>query len=356
MATVTTPSTSETKTSRATVKKGKVRLYDYQYTRWQTKVVYFDPETQARMDVLKSEFLKKQSADLEEVAKAQMTAFAGQLAQAQQAGLADPQQPALAPKITEFWEYQSPIWCRAYLLGNAQGSKGIVLSHEAISVNECTLKCDTGFKWKDPEGGTTRFFGLMRVVADAQLYLNRAMSEWLEILARGVKGGGFVPKGALGNMCTFEEFAKNMAKPGWYQLIEDDYVGKIQFNPVQPVPSGFREIFQMMIDMFGQLTGVTEWLQGTGTADLRANVLVSNMQEQGQQMLAPDLRAPQGDGDRQRQGDGGDRAPPPPRARDRPHPRPPAGRRDHHPGGPPERADDADHVPAGRRAEASRCR
>jgi hypothetical protein len=281
-----TPTTSGTsRFSRSTNPANKVRVFDFQYSRWQTKVVYFDPETQQRADVVKSEFTKKQ-ADLENIAKAQMTAYAGQVQQAQAAGLQEPEPPQVAPRITEFWEYQSPVWYRAYVVGNSKESKGLVLSHEAISVNEPTLKCDTGFAWKDPEAGTTRFFGLMRVVADAQLYLNRAMSEWLEIMARGVKGGGFIPKGALGNMKTVDEFLKDAAKPGFWHVVEDGYEGRIQFNPTQAVPAGFREIFQMMIEMFGRLTGVTEWLQGTGTAD-RANVLVSNMQEQGQQMLAP---------------------------------------------------------------------
>jgi len=281
-----TPTPSGTqKTTRTGNAQGRVRVYDYQYARWQTKVVYFDPTSQQRMDVLKSEFLKTQKEG-EDIAKAQMTAYASLVARAQVAGQQEQEPPAIQPKITESWEYQSPIWYRAYLMGNLGNSKGIVLSHEAISINEPTLKADTGFAWKDPGEGKTRFFGLMRVVADAQLYLNRALSEWLEIMARGVKGGGFVPKGALGNICTFEEFVKNVAKPGWFQIVEDDYIGKILFNPVQPVPSGLREIFQMMLDMFGRLTGVTEWLQGTGTAD-RANVLVSNMQEQGQQMLSP---------------------------------------------------------------------
>lgn len=281
-----TPTTSgTTRTTQFTNPAGKVRVYDFQYARWETKVVYFDPETQTRMNVVKSEFTKKQQ-ETEDIAQAQMTAYAGQVQAAQQAGQPEPQPPQVAPKITEFWEYPSPVWYRAYILGNAKESKGLVLSHEAISVNEPTLKCDTGFAWKDPEAGSTRFFGLMRVVADAQLYLNRAMSEWLEIMARGVKGGGFLPKGALGNMKTVEEFLKDAAKPGFWHVVEDGYEGRIQFNPTQAVPAGFREIFQMMIEMFGRLTGVTEWLQGTGTAD-RANVLVSNMQEQGQQMLAP---------------------------------------------------------------------
>ena len=284
--TAQTPTTSgTTKATRTASPAGKVRLYDFQYCRWQTKVVYFDPETQTRTDVVKSEFTKKQS-ELEEIAKAQMTAYAGQVQQAQEIGQEEPQPPAIAPKITEFWEYPSPIWYRAYILGNSSSAKGVVLSHEAISVNEPTIKCDTGFAWKDPEQGTTRFFGLMRVVADAQLYLNRAMSEWLEIMARGVKGGGFIPKGALGNMKSVDDFIKDAAKPGFWHVVEDGYEGRIQFNPTQAVPAGFREIFQMMIEMFGRLTGVSEWLQGTGTAD-RANVLVSNMQEQGQQMLAP---------------------------------------------------------------------
>lgn len=273
------------KNTRSYSPKGKVRLFDFQYARWETKVVWFDPETGERMNTSLADFNKHQ-ADLEQIAKTQMSVYASQVEAAIAGGQPEPPPPQVPQKIEEVWQYQSPVWYRAYILGNSKESKGLVLSHEPISINQPTIKCDTGFQWKNPEESKTVFFGLMRVVADAQLYLNRAMSDYLETLARGVKGGGFIPKGALGKMKTVEQFLKDAAKPGFWHVVEDGYEGKIVQAQSTAPPAGFSEIFQMMVEMMGRLSGVTEWLQGTGTAD-RAQTLVSNQQEQGIQMLAP---------------------------------------------------------------------
>lgn len=282
-----TPNTSGTQARRSSMyaPTNRVRVYDFQYCRWETRVIYFDPESGERMECSLAQFKTKQR-EQQDIAKAQVSAHAIAVEEARENGMPEPQPPTLAPEIEEAYNHPGAVWYRAYLLGNAQTRKGVVLSHEPISINRPTITCDTGFKWKDPDNGTTRFFGLMRVIYDAQLYLNRAMSEYLDIMARGVKGGGFIPEGALGKNKSVAEFIKDCAKPGYWHVVKDGYEGKIVPMPAQLPPSGFEAIFRMMVEMFGRLTGVTEFLQGTNTSD-RANVLVSNMQEQGIQMLSP---------------------------------------------------------------------
>src|SRR4029450_11649117 len=80
------------------------------------------------------------------------------------------------PVISDEHEYPGHCWYRAYILkGVSAPAKGLILEQLKLEVHECPTKTLTGSPYKDTSEGRVRRFGLMRVLHDAQLYLNRTL-------------------------------------------------------------------------------------------------------------------------------------------------------------------------------------
>lgn len=264
----------------------KVTVYEFQYKRPTPRVVYFDPEKRKMVDE-SHDMYSERKKELDARADAEMMVYEADLA----AGLAQSAPPPAPARITDEQPYDGETWFRCFLLGNAATNKGMVLERKELTVNEPTIKCVTGYEDKDYDAGRTRFFGILHVIKDPQIYLNKALSTFLEIMARNAKGGQTVEKRALGKT-TLDDYRKMQALPGGIKVVEDGAVaeGWIKDDPIVQTPGGFEKVIQLMIDLHSLLTGVSPALQGTLTSE-RSNVFISNLQEHGLQMLLP-IREP----------------------------------------------------------------
>lgn len=273
----------------------RVEVFDFVYRRLVPKVVWVDPETGEKRNTKAAELAERQK-ELEADWQAQMEAYTRQ-ADPQTGMVLDqqgqPVQPPQPMKVEQQYTYDGECWYRAYLLDGGvtktqggQKNASLVLESRELDVTESPYKVVTGFKYKDMVEGRVRFFGPMRVIHDAQLYTNRSLQVFLDILARGSKGGGFVEQSAVvGNIKSFME---EQSIPGIWQVVQDGALGegKIQNKPVQQIPQGYERFLELCVAAMSQLTGVTDWVKGTAMQE-RSNVLISNLQAQSMVMLNP---------------------------------------------------------------------
>lgn len=279
-------------------RRGSVRIFEFHYSQSEERVVYVDPDSGEKVDATVeewNEFQIQKAAEAEAAKQDHMEALA-QFAEMMDPATGSPEmtppEPPPEPEpIEEQYRYFGPAWFRAYIVGSPRAGEGVILENERISINEPLIKAVTGYKWKKLSEGRVRFYGVLRKIRHIQLWLNRALATYLEVMARDLKGGGFIKPNILGNI-SVDQFQKNAAIPGYWHVAgpDADLGADIKPNPVTQAQYGFSETVKMMIDFEGQISGVGEFLKGTFTGE-RSNVLVSNLQEQGLQMLLP-IREP----------------------------------------------------------------
>jgi len=307
-----TPKTTGGKGGR-TRRKDEVLVITFQYRRAVARAHYVDPESGEEVDSSKADYEIRKKA-INDKAEADLSDFDRQLEAwnlmasspepmiSQSAGPM-PQQPQVL-QIDSAWEaenvqiYNGHEYRRARICGESK-DKGSILDDKEIDLplpgNEpgFTVKAVTGYAWKQRKEERVRRFGLMRKIVHIQEWFTKAVQAYLELQSRKIKGGGFAEKGAFdGIEGGFQKFVKLSSTPGqWFETADGALAaGKIQPNmPVQGEP-GILEIVNVMKEMFGWVTGVTQALQGTMSSD-RSNVLTENLQQQGLQMLLP-IRRP----------------------------------------------------------------
>jgi hypothetical protein len=297
--------------------KPGVTIYEMQYRRGRRCARWVDPETGETIDGDRKLYDDKK-AELDAARKAVMQAYEqevetwsamaeaeGQAMQeAELMGMPPPpsmlppqpvappldQMPQLADEDADF--YRGYVWRRAYLCGD-DAKKGARLADDEIEVATKadagpTIKCITGYPWKQPAKERVRYYGLMRKIYHIQFWYTRAIQLYLEIQTRKVKGGGFADKRAFNDKQAFDDFVKKSSTPGqWFWVNET--TGITMNQPLSGEP-GVMEILKAMEEMFGLISLVPQALQGTLASD-RSNVMVSNMQERALQGLAP-IREP----------------------------------------------------------------
>jgi hypothetical protein len=279
-------------------RRNRLTVRRFEYVRDESRATYYDPERDERVEGSLADY-EARKAELDDRAEAILTQHALDIIEQDELLAANPLLPPMPPpeepqppRIADAHFFAGKVHYACHVLADVDG-QGLVLDGPTpISVNDFTIKACTGYAWKNYATKQVRRFGIMRVIEQAQEYLNRALRLYVEIMARGSKGGGFISEDALPDGITPEDFRKNASKPGYWHLVKGNAFGEglINHNPVQQTPSGFENIYRMCIEAFGLLTGVTQALQGTMTAD-RSNVTISNLQEQGLQMLLP-IREP----------------------------------------------------------------
>lgn len=284
-------------------RRSRIKVYDFCYKRFTPKVVWTDPETGEEQSTSRAELVARQKElDLEyEAALAeqqmQLAAMAVQMASPEMGGEGMPPGPGpMAPpppperrEIEEKYQYPAETFFRAYLLGDAKAvNANVVLEHQEIKVSRFPYQSLTCFMRKRFKEERVDFFGLAHVVKGAQLYLDKALGVYLDILARSSKGGGFVEKDAI--IGSPEKFQTEQSIPGMWHVVQSGAIeaGKIRDKPVQPTPSGYESFLQIVMGMFAHQSGVTDAVKGTMVTE-RSNVLISNMQAQSQVMLNPAL-------------------------------------------------------------------
>lgn len=279
-------------------RRNRLTVRRFEYLRYESRAVYFDPERDERVDGSKADY-EARRAELDKQAEAALSQYALDVLEQQEAVALNPMAPPMPPpetpnppRVADAHFYAGKVHYAAHVLADAPG-QGLVLDGPTpISINDFTIRACTGYPRKNYQAKRVTRFGIMRVISDAQIYLNMALRTYLEIMARGSKGGGFISASALPEGMTADQFRKNASTPGFWHVLAEGALseGLIHDNPVQQAPAGFEDIYRMCVEAFGLLTGVTQALQGTMTAD-RSNVTITNLQEQGLQMLLP-IREP----------------------------------------------------------------
>lgn len=276
-----------------------VEIFEFHYRRGEKMAIWTDPETGKQKKTPRSEYAAVK-ARLEKEAKAADKEYREQVEawsalSIELPGQAGPEPPPPEPSLTladeDAYFFNGYRYFRAYIAGSGI-KEGALLENAAIECDEFLVKACTGFPWKQRDKERVRFYGMMRKIYDIQIFYSRAMQAYLEVQSRKVKGGGFIEKSAFSNLQEVGKFTKNSSSPGMFHLVEDGAISqnKILLNQPTTGEPGLRELFRTLVEMFGLISGVTQALQGTLQQD-RSNVLVSNLQEQGLQMLLP-IRAP----------------------------------------------------------------
>jgi hypothetical protein len=290
-----------------------VTVIGFQYRRGVKRVRYVDPETGEETDATLAEYeelkgqLNQRADELEAEYEEQIqawteTAMSPDPAALEMAG-PEPQEPSVV-RIDEEWEsenchfYNGYAYRRAMVVGD-DAKSGTILEDKELDLpmpgNEpgFTIKPVTGYAWRQREKKRVRRYGLMKKICHIQDWFTKFLRQYLELQSRKIKGGGLAEARAFeGVPGGFEAFVKKSAAGGHWQRVAD---GTIEGNWVKEWGQvsgepGLLEGVNLMRELFGWVTGVTQGLQGTLTSD-RANILVENQQEHGLQMLLP-IRQP----------------------------------------------------------------
>lgn len=286
-----------------------VVIAEFQYRRAVARARYADPETDEEVDSTREEY-EERKKELNDAADAQMEEYTQAVEEwsamaanpdpmlAQQAG-PQPQAPQ-PPRVDDAFEaefvvfYNGYSFRRAFIAGESKDT-GSVLEDKEIDLPlpgdepGFTIKCDTGYDWQMREDERVRRYGLMRKIVHIQEWFVKFIVNYIELMGRKIKGGGTVEKGAFeGIPGGFNKFVQNSSKGGAWHMVADGAhaQGKINPWPAAQGEPGLVEGINIMREMFGWVTGVSQAMQGTMTSD-RSNVLTENLQQHGLQMLLP---------------------------------------------------------------------
>lgn len=307
-------------------KKNGVLIIEFQYRRSVARARYADPETDEEVDSTREDY-EKRKAEVNASADELLAEYDRQVEAADQEheanrmaweGLASSPDPVLAqgagpepappvpppppqpPRLDDAYEaqyvtfYNGYSYRRAFIAGES-AEVGAILEDKEIDLPlpgdepGFTIKADTGYGWQLRDEQRVRRYGLMRKIVHIQEWFTRFIGLYIELMGRKVKGGGIAEPAAFeGIPGGFEDFVKKTTAGGVWSLVADGSIAaqKIQpWGPVQGEPA-LQEAVSFMKELFGWVTGVSQALQGTMTAD-RSNVLTENLQKQGLQMLLP---------------------------------------------------------------------
>lgn len=298
---------------RQLAKKNRHSVFEFQYKRYEPRVLWYDPETGERKitTVEDLDARRKEMADDYEAQVAQQQQEVEQMAAQQQAmqmqgGMGGEMMPGMGgmppgmmgpplvlppppPEPIEEHNFAKEIFYRAFIAcDKGQGqSGGIVLQHEEISIGQFTYACDTGLSEERGKDEKVKFFGTMQIIFHAQLYVNKALRVYLEIMERDSKGGHFIEEGALIEGTDPQSFIKELSVPGLSQMVADEGAAKIvQKSKGGMIPQGWENFMRTCVDAIAQLSLVTDYYKGTATQE-RSNVLVTNLQERSAIGLNP---------------------------------------------------------------------
>jgi len=277
----------------------RVEIHDFCYQRRVPRVVFRDPRQEAQEDVLEDEYLARLS-EVEEENKSLQEAFLRESEEFLAGGDTDPvsleplpppQEPELVA-LEELERYDAPCYYRAYVaakLGAKDG--GVVLEHKKQDVPAFPRTAVCGAPDEMPDEERLEYFGPLRRIADMQRVINKAWRLWIEIMERGVKGGGgLLEEDALPEGVTLEQFSKNASTPGMWAMLASGALSQNKYKELSAgfSPQGVVEFLTFVKDQLGEVSLVSKALQGTEGGD-KANALVSNLQQQNRLALNPYL-------------------------------------------------------------------
>lgn len=282
-----------------------VRVVHFVYSRYVPYVEYEDPEMgvlrvprsefEARNSELQSLYAQEVRSMLEQ-AEIEATAVlaAGGIPQ-------PPPEPAAPPVLEPTAEYPHRCWYAVWLIaGQSKGDGGaagkgtkaaFILDRKKLPISFSPFQGCSGLQIKHFDRERVSHYGIMEIVRDLQRYLEKALSSYLETIARGAKGGVDYEESAMPTGVNETNWVRKMSIPGQAVKWADGAIseGRMQPRQVQSVPTGLERIFDLLMGLFPSTTGITDYVKGTAQQE-RSNVLISNLQERSIRMLEPLVR------------------------------------------------------------------
>jgi len=264
----------------------RIKIYRLLYCRYMPRAYYVDPQTGEEMDGPFHEYEQRDD---------ELRKMDGERGDDPATG-----QPVVGPKpfpdgVGEVHQYRGVRWYQAYIstgvAGNASG-QGTVLVSEELTVDRFPIQALTGFAWEKPKERRIRFFGLGRMIYQPQLFVNKSIATYLDILMRGAKGGGFYEENVT--VGSDKDFTDAQSTPGsWTKVKAEALSGnKIEPKQVQPVPPGIESFMQFCIGTLNDISLISKAQMGTTEGqDAASNVALANLQEHNQQGLGLLFRA-----------------------------------------------------------------
>lgn len=174
---------------------------------------------------------------------------------------------------------------RSFLASGTDDRMTEIMPPEDLEIGRFTYQAATGYRSKD-ENGRVKFFGLMALIYEPQLWIALAVSAAVEHIARSPKGGGgFYNPQFLENP---DDFIANGAKPGKWNPVKPGFDPKVHvFERAQPqFPQAYEKLLDIVTSVMPQLTTISDYFKGTSMQE-RSNVLVTNLQGQTMMVLNP---------------------------------------------------------------------
>ena len=289
---------------RRTNRPGMMEIFDFPYVRFKTYVTHEDPPGSQQITKESQDTFDQKNKDLQLQHEQEMLAHEAEvqsmMEQHQQASMqADlmggmPPPPPQVPPEPQLQQLQAidryPHRCiRRMFVVLGAGQDGVILEDKQLDVEDLPYQVVTGLPKKDVMTGRVEFFGLMRPIRDAQLYINKSLSAIVDAIGRGSKGNVLIEQGALVNGNP-AEIQKTWSTPGALNVLADGAISgnKIQVVPAASIPGGIERLLEFCMNSIDNLSLVTAYLKGTAEQE-RSQVLVQNLQTQNIRGLAPML-------------------------------------------------------------------
>ena len=140
-----------------------------------------------------------------------------------------------------------------------------VLEHAPLPYRGFTYLAITGFE--DRKQRDLKYFGLMRLMKDPQLWTNKFLSQLIHTIGSNPKGGVLVAKNAFENSA---EAKRQWARPdGWIELNSTDIRKVAQPIPQSPMNVAMFQMLDMSMDMVPTAGGVNMSYLGGQAEDIR---------------------------------------------------------------------------------------
>lgn len=178
--------------------------------------------------------------------------------------------------------FTKDVFYRAYVVEGVDGFHDWLDAPKRIYQDDFSYHCITGLRHIKVNEEKTEFFGMMALMYEPQLWVAKILSNTIEMLLRGSKGGGFIEIDALEDP---DDFLATQSMPGKWHIVTGGAIqnGKIMERKAITFPSFHGDLLRMLQTAIHDVTGVSAYLQGSAKQE-RSNVLVSNLQ--GRSLIA----------------------------------------------------------------------
>lgn len=156
----------------------------------------------------------------------------------------------------------------------------VLIEKKPLKCGSFTLKCMTGKR--DRNKGT--WYGLVRAMADPQMWANKWLSQLLHIINSNAKGGLLYETGVFANP---DKAKQEWARPDSLVEVQPGALGRGAVLPKQPpaLPAGLKDLLTFSVESLPQVSGINLEMLGLAQRE-QAGVLEAQRKKSGYAILA----------------------------------------------------------------------